>query len=256
MASRSCGRPAPVAAETHTWAGIAVRARHSDPRTLGGQIDLVEHRQLADLPGADAAQHLTHLLDPLVAHRIARIDDMQQQIGIARFLQGRAKGRDQLVRQSPDEADGVRQNHLAHARQFDPPHGRIERGEQLVRHIGRGAGERIEQRRLAGIGIADQSDGRDRNLAPHVAAGLALPGEFLEPRAQRADALRNEASVGFQLRLARAPQPDTALLPLEVGPSADQARRQVRELRELHLQLALKASRPLGKYVENQAITI
>ena len=62
--------------------------------------------------------------------------------------------------------------------------------------------------------------------------------------------------VGLQLRLARASQADAALLPLEVGPSAHQARRQVRELRELHLQLAFEAARALRKYVENQPVTV
>ena len=50
-----------------------------------------------------------------------------------------------------------------------------------------------------------------------------------------------------------APQADTALLPFEVGPAADQPRAHVFELRQFDLQLALVGTRPLGEDVQNQA---
>ena len=87
-------------------------------------------------------------------------------------------------------------------------------------------------------------------------AGIALPRQLLEPRAQRADALGDQAAVGLQLGLARTAQADAALLTLEMGPAAHQAGRQMRQLRELDLQLALEAARALRKYVQNQTITI
>ena len=79
---------------------------------------------------------------------------------------------------------------------------------------------------------------------------------FSSRAAQRADALGDEAPVGLQLRLAGAAQSDAALLPLEVGPAAHQARRQMRQLRELHLQLALEAAGALRKNIQNQSVTI
>jgi hypothetical protein len=48
-----------------------------------------------------------------------------------------------------------------------------------------------------------------------------------------------QTTVGFELGFARAAQSDPALLPLQVGPAANQARRQMFELSQFDLQLAL-----------------
>jgi hypothetical protein len=78
-------------------------------------------------------------------------------------------------------------------------------------------------------------------------AGIALTRQLLQARLQGADALGNQPAVGLQLGFARASQTDAALLPLEVGPTSDQAGRQMRELRELDLELALEAACALRK---------
>ncbi len=56
-----------------------------------------------------------------------------------------------------------------------------------------------------------------------------------------------EPPVGFQLGFAGTAQADAALLALKVGPAAHQAGGQVRQLRQLHLQLALEAAGSLRK---------
>ena len=63
--------------------------------------------------------------------------------------------------QVANEADGINENRLAIVRQCQFSHGRIQRREQLVLYINTGIGQRIEQSRLAGIGVADYCDGRD-----------------------------------------------------------------------------------------------
>src|SRR4030095_3361384 len=55
-----------------------------------------------------------------------------------------------------------------------------------------------------------------------------------------------------ELRLARAPSADAAAQTLEVGPLPDQSRQEIRELRQLDLQLALGRARALGEDVEDQ----
>ena len=57
--------------------------------------------------------------------------------------------------------------------QPDAPRGGVERGEQLVRLVGLGVGERVEQRGLAGVGVADQR--HREHVAPHARAALHGP---------------------------------------------------------------------------------
>ena len=80
-----------------------------------------------------------------------------------------------------------------------------------------------------------------------MAAGIPLPGELFQAGLQGADTLGDQTPVGFELGFARSSQTNAALLPLEMGPASDQARGKVRQLRQLHLELAFEASRPLRK---------
>jgi hypothetical protein len=79
-----------------------------------------------------------------------------------------------------------------------------------------------------------------------------LPLHLGKPCTQLPDTLSYEPTIGFQLRLTRAAKTDTATLTLKVGPSAHQPRRQVMQLGEFNLQLALVTARPEGKDVEDQ----
>ena len=146
------------------------------------QVDLVEHLELADLPRADARENFAHLHDALIAQRIAGIDDVEQQVRLARFLQRGTKCRDELVRQRAHESDRIREHHLAHPGELDAPNGRIQGREQLIGHIGIAAREPVEQGGFARVGVADQRHRRHRHLAPHVPPGVALARELLEPR--------------------------------------------------------------------------
>ena len=90
-----------------------------------------------------------------------------------------------VVRQAIDEADGVRDEQFAAVGQPDAAHQRVERDEQGVGGDGRLAGQEVEQRRLAGVGVADQRDGRDRRpcaAARATAAAAGAPLRFRRPR--------------------------------------------------------------------------
>ena len=65
--------------------------------------------------------------------------------------------------------------------------------------------------------------------------------------------LAEQPAVGLELGLARPAQADAALLSLEVGPAAHQARRQVLELGQFDLQLALEGARAQREDIQDQA---
>ena len=83
--------------------------------------------------------------------------------------------------------------------------------------------------------------------------GFAATTDLVDAVAQQLDASADQPAIGLELRLARSAHADTAFLPLEVGPAADQPRGKVLELRQLDLQLAFRALGPLRENVEDQA---
>ena len=132
--------------------------------------------------------------------------------------------------------------------------GRVERGEQLVGRQGTRLDQRIEQRRLAGVGVADERDAEGAATLARLALRAALALDLFEPLLHRLDALADHAAVEFDLRFARATaQADAAALALQVRPAPHQARRQVLQARQFDLQLALVALRARGEDVQNDA---
>ncbi len=129
-----------------------------DTRHVIQAVDLVVHPDLGQIAGTHLSEHGVDLIDTLLAPRIAGVDHMEQQSGLARLGEGRTERRDKFVRQLTDEPDGVGEDDGAAARQIHAPHQRIEGREQLVGDVGLRAGEGSEQGRLAGIGVTDERD--------------------------------------------------------------------------------------------------
>ncbi len=128
--------------------------------------------------------------------------------------------------------------------------------EQAVAHADLGAGERVQQRRLAGVRVADERDRRQRRALALGALHRARALDVLQAPAQRRDAVARQAAVGLDLRLAGAPRADPAAEPLEVAPQPAHAREVVLELGELDLELALGAARVRGEDVEDHGRAI
>lgn len=179
---------------------------------------------------------------------------MEQQIGVRRLLQRRLESLDQLVRQIADEAHRVRQAHRAR-RAFDEERTRrrVERREQLVGGVRAGLDERVEERRFAGVRIADERDAKRAIAFARPALRPALALDLLQAQLERLDALADHAPVELDLRFARsAARPDAALLAFEVAPAAHETRRKILQVGELDLQLALVALRALAEDLEYQ----
>ena len=144
------------------------------------------------------------------------------------------------------------------------PRRRVERREELVfrEHVRRG--ERVEERGLAGVGVADDGDDRHhlRRALPPLHRAL-LPHD-LQLTSQLRDARANAPPVDLQLRLTGTAHADRAADAAatraaraaadarEVAPAPGQPRQPVFELRQLHLQLALARAGVLREDVQNQ----
>ena len=87
-----------------------------------------------------------------------RVDDVDEQVGVGGHLERGLERLDQLVGQLADEADGVGEQHRLAAGQLEPAGGGVERGEEPVLDQHAGVGEAVQQRRLAGVGVADDGD--------------------------------------------------------------------------------------------------
>src|SRR5690606_37004493 len=149
------------------------------------------------------------------------------------------------VRQLVDETHGVDQQGIAALLELEPAHGWIERSEQLVLDERTGGGQAVHQRRLAGVGIADESDDRIRHAGTPAAMQSAGLLDLAQAALERSDAFAHSAPVDLELSFARAASADPAAAETrQVRPLPGQARQQVLELSELDLQLAGLAVRP------------
>ena len=91
-------------------------------------------------------------------------------------------------------------------------------------------------------------------MLPQSARALRAPllPHFIQfPRKPR-DLVRHATSIHFKLRFTRAPRPDAAALPRQVGPHAGQSRQQILQLRQFDLQLAVLRLRTLRKNIKNE----
>ena len=112
--------------------------------------------------------------------------------------------------QLADKAHRVHQEKLAAVRQRDPAGDRVQGGEQLVFRVHPRAGDGIQDRGFAGVGVAHQRHNGDGVLFPALAAKLALLLQGVQFLLQPVDLLPDAAAVDFQLAFAGAAGADAA----------------------------------------------
>ena len=173
------------------------------PRVGGQDVDLVqrldERRAFALADRAQLAQHGFDIGALLFGLGMGDVAHMHDQVGLDHLFQGRAEGRDQVGRQIGDEAHRVGDHAALAVGQLDRAHGGIERGEQQVLGHHAGARKAIEQRRLAGVGVADQGDRRQPRLFAAGAIDGARAAHTLEIALDPHDALADQAAVDLDL---------------------------------------------------------
>ncbi len=115
------------------------------------------------------------------------------------------------------------------------------------------SGERVEQGRLAGIGVADQRHDRIRHALAGAAVQAAGALHLLQLLADLGEALADQAAVGLDLGFARpAEEAEAAALPLEMGPAAHQPAALIGEMRQFDLQAAFARRGALAEDFEDQ----
>ncbi len=188
--------------------------------------------------------------------RIGHIDQMEQQVGPAHFLQRALERFDQRVRDLVDEADGIDEHDFIAVRQTKRAGCRVECRKELIFDEDTGARERVHQGGFSGVGVTDERNCSKRRFVALLALQRAGALDRFQSLFQMTDALADAPAVDFELRFTRAARADAAAQPRQMRPLARQARQQIFELCKFYLHLALVAARALGENIEDQLAAI
>ena len=134
-------------------------------------------------------------------------------------------------------------------------HGRIERGEQQVLGEHVGAGQAVEQRRLAGVGVADQRHRRQARLARGrrgcTARVRRTPSRSRLMRTMRSPIRRRSISIWISPGPPRKPKPPRWRS--KMGPGPHQPAALVVERGQLDLQAAFMRAGARAEDLQDQA---
>ena len=178
------------------------------------------------------------------------VHDVQQEVGVQGFLQGGMEGGHEVVREAPEESDGVGEQDDTPIGEFPLARARVEGGEEHVRNELLRARQAIQQGRLAGVGVPDEADREEVRARAHLAHPALL--DLLQLGLQIADPLSQQAPVRLELRLPRSAGTDRPIGPFEVRPHPAQTGKEVLVLGQLDLQAGLASARAPHKDVEDQ----
>ena len=141
--------------------------------------------------------------------------------------------------------------------------GRVERREGSVGGLDAGVGQRVHQGRFAGVGVADERDGRVGHFEPALALDRARALDVAQAHAQARQPFAHAAAVNFELGFAGSARADTSAagagaagLARQMAPLAGETRLQIAQLRDFDLQFALERARALREDIENQLAAI
>ena len=155
--------------------------------------------------------------------------------------------------------DGVGDEHGLAARELQAAGRGVEGGEEPVLDEHAGVGQLVEQRRLAGVRVADDGDVGEAAAVPRLALGVAVAGDLAAGRASsrvmrrwmRRRSTSSWVSPGPRVPMRAPPRRHAARLLRERLAPAPEPRQPVPQQRQLDLRLALLAGGVLGEDVED-----
>ena len=156
--------PRPSRAETSTRVGMRRRSSARRSASIRSALLSTSSRGFSPAPISSSTSSTAASISSSSSSSARRVDDVQDQVGEPRLLERRAERVDELMRQLADEADGVGEQVRA-AVEAHRARRRVERVEEPVLHADVGAGERVQQRRLAGVRVAGERDLREARRA-------------------------------------------------------------------------------------------
>ena len=223
-------------------------------RRVGDAVGLVEDLQNAAAIAPQLLQYRIDGLDLIDDPLVRGVGDVDEKVGVDGFFERRPETGDEVVGQVANKAHRVAQKH-GHAGSDLPAAGfRLQRREQLIGDKRVRLREVVHQCRLARVGVAHQPDAEFVLPRAHFAQFAGINGP--EFALQEAHAFLHDATVGFDLALARASRADPAAVAVEVRPHARQSRVGIFQLGEFHLQPRLGGAGVLGENVQNQLTAV
>src|SRR5579875_1534221 len=233
------------------------RFAKGNPLVFRKKIDLVEELDQPRIDELSQSELLEDAIDVVpLGFRIGMrdISNMDDDIRFQHLLERGAERRHELGREIGNEADGIRKDDLPARGQLDGAHRRIERREQQILGKDSGVREPIEERRLPGIGVADECDHRVGDAPARVSVQFPCPNHAFQFSLELGDALADQAPVDFDLAFARpAQESEAAALPLQMGPASHQSAALIGEVRKLDLKPSLAGTGPLPENLQDQS---
>src|SRR5215212_4441549 len=240
--------PAVLVGTDHDGFGV-LHAQLPHP-LLGEEIDLVEAENgLGDSSTVAFSERLGEGAsdgpDLIVQLRARRVRTQHLHVGVARSLQSRGEGVDELGGQLPYETDGVGDDEVragavlsVGAGALHETRGRLQSLEEPISGGPRLAAQSVQDRGLSGVGVAYKRDGgRPLLLEPGAADGPGGP-LFLELAVYCLHPPADRTPVVLQLLLARPPgQHGAAAEAAELGVPALDPGKPVLQIRELDLEV-------------------
>ena len=161
------------------------------------------------------------------------------------------------MRQPAHKTHRVGEQHGLTTGQRQASRGGVERGKEAILHKYTRCGERIEQCRLASVGVTHDGDRRQPTTVSALTLLEARTTKVLQLTFQFGDALHDATTVYFELCFTRATRTNTATLLAECSRnSSSQTRQAVTRHCQLHLRLTFKRVRVLSKNIENDCSAI